>query len=91
MTHPLHNKEFLSIIGKNIDRKTGRSTAFAFSLISYAILHPNRPIKIIDHHGTHESNKMLAEMIFRIIEQTGLQYLKINKATLTLKFARGEA
>ena len=92
MTHPLHDKEFLSIVGKkNADRKTGRSTAQAFRIISDAILHIGMPIRIIDHHGTHEANKMLAQMIMSIIEQTGLNYLKINKATLTLTFERGEA
>ena len=33
---------------------------------------------------------MLAKMIMQIIEQTGLQYLNINKATLTLTFGRGK-
>jgi len=92
MNHPLHDAEFLAMIGdKNSDRRTGRSTAYAFKLISEAIFHPGQPIRIIDHYGTHEANKMLAQMIMRIIEQTGLNYLEINKATLTLTFGRGEA
>jgi len=92
MTHPLHDAEFLAMIGdKNSDRRTGRSTAYAFRLISEAILHPSQPIRIIDHYGTHEANKMLAQMIMNIIEQTGLNYLEINIATLTLTFGRGEA
>ena len=88
MIHPLHDEEFLAMIGKDSDRRTGRSTAYAFRLISDAILHPGQPIRIIDHHCTHESNKMLAQMILRIIEQTGLQYLKINQASCTLTFGR---
>jgi hypothetical protein len=92
MTHPLHDAEFLAVIGdKNTDRRTGRSTAYAFRIISDSILHPGKPIRIIDHYGTHEANKMLSWMIECIIEQTGLKYLKINNATLTLTFARGEA
>jgi hypothetical protein len=92
MTHPLHDAEFLAMIGeKNSDRRTGRSTAYAFRLISEAILHPDQPIRIIDHYGTHETNKMLSQMIMNIIEQTGLNYLEINEATLTLTFGRGEA
>jgi hypothetical protein len=92
MTHPLHDAEFLAMIGKkNSDRRTGRSTAYAFRLISEAILHPGKPIRIIDHYGTHEANKMLAKMILDIIEKTGLKFLRINQATLTLMFARGEA
>lgn len=89
MTHPLHDAEFLAINKENIsDRKTGRSTAYAFRLISEAILHPGKPIRIIDHYGTHEANRMLAKMIFDIIKKTGLQYLTINNASLTLTFAR---
>jgi hypothetical protein len=91
MTHPLHDSEFLAMIrDKNSDRRTGRSTALAFRYISDAILHPGKPIRISDHHGTHEASKMLAKMIMQIIEQTGLQYLNINKATLTLTFGRGK-
>jgi len=91
MTHPLHDEEFLAMIGKDSDRRTGRSTAYAFRLISDAILHPGKPIRIVDHYGTHEANKMLAQMILQIIEQTGLQYLKINQASCTLTFGRGQA
>jgi hypothetical protein len=92
MTHPLHDADFLAMIGEeNADRRTGRSTAQAFRIISDAIFHIGMPIRIIDHHGTHEANKMLAQMIMRIIEQTGLNYLEINKATLTLTFGIGEA
>jgi len=89
MTHPLHDAEFLAMIAeKNPDRRTGRSTAQAFRLISDAILNPGKPIKIVDHYGTNEANKMLSWMIECVIEQTGLKYLKINKATLTLTFAK---
>ena len=91
MNHPLHDKEFLAMIGKDSDRRTGRSTAYAFRLISDAILHPGRPIRIIDHYGTHEANRMLAQMILQIVEQTGLQYLKINQANCTLTFGKGQA
>jgi len=92
MTHPLHDAEFLAMIGKkNTDRKTGRSTADAFRLISDAILHPDKPIRIVDHYGSHEANKMLANIICDIIEKTGLKYLTINQATLTLKFTRGRS
>jgi hypothetical protein len=91
MTHPLHDKLFLALIGKkNTDRRTGRSTALAFRLISDAILNPNMPIRIIDHYGTHQANMMLANMIVDIIEKTGLQYLTINGANLTLKFERDD-
>lgn len=89
MTHPLHDAEFLSKIGeKHSDRRTGRSTAYAFRLISEAILHPGKPIRIIDHYGTHESNRMLANMILEIIAKTNLKYLTINQANLTLTFGR---
>ena len=92
MTHPLHDAEFLAMVGKkNLDRRTGKSTAQAHRLISEAILHPGKPIRIFDHYGTHEANKMLAQMILDIIEKTGLKFLRINQATLTLTFARGEA
>lgn len=92
MTHPLHDKLFLALIGeKNTDRRTGRSTAYALRLISDAILQPGQPIRIIDHYGTHEANRMLATMIMDIIEKTGLQYLTINRANLTLTFGRREA
>ena len=91
MTHPLHDEEFIAMMGKDSDRKTGRSTAYAFRLISDAILHPGKPIRIVDHYGTHEANKMLAQMILQIIKQTDLQYLKINQASCTLTFGRGQA
>jgi hypothetical protein len=92
MTHPLHDAEFLALIGEqNADRRTGRSTAYAFRLISEAILHPGQPIRIIDHYGTHEANRMLAKMTGDIIEKTGLQYLTINQANLTLTFGRRAA
>ena len=90
MTHPLHDEEFISIVGKDSHRRTGRSTAYAFRLISEAILHPGKPIRIIDHFGTHESNRMLAHMISDIIEKTGLKYLTINGASLTLTFGKGK-
>ena len=91
MTHPLHDKLFLALIGeKYTDRRTGRSTALAFRIISDAILNPNMPIRIIDHHGTHQADRMLANMIMDVIEKTGLQYLTINGANLTLKFERGD-
>ena len=92
MTHPLHDAEFLAMIGQeNADRRTGRSTAYAFRLISEAILHPGQPIRIVDHYGTHEANKMLANMTWGIIKKTGLQHLSINQANLTLTFGRREA
>lgn len=92
MTHPLHDAEFLAMIGQeNADRRTGRSTAYAFRLISEAILHPGQPIRIIDHYGTHEANRMLAKTTWDIIEKTGLQYLTINQANLTLTFGRRAA
>jgi hypothetical protein len=92
MMHPLHTAEFLTMFGKkNTDRRTGRSTALAFRIISDAILNPNMPIRIIDHYGTHEANRMLANMVSDIIEKTGLQYLTINGANLTLKFERSKA
>ena len=87
--HPLHDAEFLALIGEqNKDRRTGRSTAYAFRTIADAILHPGKPIRIIDHYGTPEANRMLARMIGHIIEQTGLKYMTIRTASLTLTFAK---
>jgi len=92
MMHPLHDAEFIAMIGENnSDRRTGRSTAYAFRLISEAILHPEKPIRIVDHYGTHEANRMLAKMIMHIVERTELQCLTINQANLTLTFKRKEA
>jgi len=92
MTHPLHDAEFLKMIGeKNSDRRTGRSTAYAFRLISEAIFHPNIPIRIVDHYGTHEANRMLAQMIGDIIQKMGLKHMTINGAKLTLTFGLGQA
>lgn len=89
MAHPLHDEKFLAMVGnKDTDRRTGRSTALAFRYISEAIANPGKPIRIFDHHGTNEADKMLAQMIGEIIEKTGLEYLRIKQFPLTLKFAK---
>ena len=89
--HPLHDKEFLAMVGdKNTDRRTGRSTALAFRYISEAIANPGKPIRIFDHHGTNEADRMLAGMIGDIIHKTGLKHLRIKQFPLTLKFAGDE-
>jgi len=92
MKHPLHDAEFLEMIGKkNPCRRTGRSTAYAFRYISEAIINPNTPIRIIDHYRTHEANRMLAQMIGDIIQKTGLKHMTINGAELTLTFGQEKA
>lgn len=87
--HPLHDADFLALIGKeNADRRTGRSTAYALRTIADAILHPGKPIRIVDHYGTQDANRMLAKMIMDIIEKTSLKYLTIRTADLTLTFGK---
>lgn len=89
--HPLHDEQFLFMLEQmrnGNDRRTGRSTAYALRIISEAILSPGKPIRIIDHYGTHEANRMLATMIAQMIDKLGLKYMTIRQSDLTLNFAK---
>lgn len=60
-------------------RMTGRSTAMAMGHISYAMLHPEEHVELIDHHGeTLDNNKHMAKLVEDIIINLGLQGLYLN-------------
>lgn len=69
-----------------LGRRTGKSTAFALSCISWMITNPNKPIEILDHYDTRESNRLQLRRIAEMVRDLGLHGFEFNFADNIAKF-----
>ena len=67
-------------------RRRGKSTGLALQTLGYAILNPGKKVKILDHHGTRQADRHLANMIYKMVEDLKLQGLVFNQNDNTLVF-----
>lgn len=73
------------LTGKSRDmRCEGRSTAQALMYVAQAIYNPNTIIKVSDHYGTQDSNRLMVERCREIVSHLGLQFFDFNKAGQTI-------
>lgn len=69
------------------DRARGKTTSQAFDAIARAMSLPDSKIYLRDHHGTADSDKMLFELTYRLIDHLGLQGFKCNKTNRTIVYS----
>ena len=90
--HPLHTVEFLTALMNStgaypdIERKTGRSTIIALSIIVKALENPHTPIPVRDHHPTQHSHVELVKTIHDMCDKLGLQHFHCSPSRLTVTF-----
>ena len=90
--HPLHTVEFLTALMNStgaypdIERKTGRSTIIALSIIVKALENPHTPIPVRDHHPTQHSHIELEKNIHDMRNKLGLQHFHCSQSRLTVTF-----
>lgn len=66
-------------------RSSGRSTAMALRYISEALLSPNTPIRVRDHHDNLHADKYLLVRCQDIVEKMGLQFFAFSKEHRTIQ------
>lgn len=68
------------------DRGTGKSTALALAYIAEAMYRPGKRFIIHDHHNVHLSNQYLGEVVSRLIEKLGLEFIEYRKSDNSICF-----
>ena len=90
--HPLHTPEMVCDHVRNTgeyfdpDRCTGRSTVLALNFLAQAIRQPERPVKIVDHHGTRYANEELRRIMQDMVIRLGFMHMVFTADTV--KFTR---
>lgn len=67
-------------------RRTGISTRFALQTLVDALTTPGKPIKVRDHYGTKEANRLLMQTVADMAKRLGLEHLEFNRTELTVTF-----
>lgn len=75
-------REWESINGKGFspEWRSGRSTVIALETIAMAMRYPRKPIRIRDHHGTVEADRVLSKTILRILSDLRFGFFKVSKS-----------
>ena len=95
--HPLHTVEFLTALMNStgeypdIERKTGRSTIIALSIIVKALENPHTPIPVRDHHPTQHSHVELVKTIHDMLIKLGLTGFHCSPSRLTVTYGEDTA
>ena len=94
--HPLHTQEWVDMVEQHYPggykqqfyRRQGKSTAQALAMLARAIEEPYKEFYIMDHYGTPEANRHLAELLRRCIDKLELQHMRVyqDKGRLCLMF-----
>lgn len=81
--NPLHTPEMIAQVISATDeyfdpkRGSGRSTALALRYISDAIENPRAPIRIKDHHDSVQADRLLAEIVKKMIFKLELKHMHV--------------
>lgn len=55
-----------------LGRRTGRTTRIAVNLIDAMLKNPGHQFEIIDHYGTREADRHLADLVCRTLQTLGM-------------------
>ncbi len=69
------------------ERHTGRSTIQALRCIALAIENPGTKIKVSDHYGTINANKLLCDQVREMVSQMCLRDFTFTQDTVSCDFA----
>ena len=90
--HPLHTVEFLTALMNStgaypdIERKTGRSTIIALSIIVKALENPHTPIPVRDHLDVRLAHIEMVKTVRDMCDKLGLQHIHCSQSRLTVTF-----
>lgn len=89
-TNPLHLDSPYRSVKIPANRQTGHSTALGLKHISEAILRPYTWIEIIDHFGTIDANRNLAQMMKLQVHKLELKQIYFKQTNSNFYIAFGD-